>query len=571
MTTDSSPRPARRHCFEPTRHDLPKVAPRAHDWWRGAVIYQIYPRSFADADGNGIGDLPGIERRLDYVASLGVDAVWISPFFKSPMKDYGYDVADYCDVDPIFGTLDDFDRVLEKAHRLGLKLLVDFVPSHTSDQHEWFKEARASRTNPRADWYVFADPKPDGTPPNNWLSVFGGPAWEWEPRRGQYYLHNFLKEQPDLNFHNLAVIEALLAQARFWLERGVDGFRLDAIDFGVHDPRLRNNPPRPRRGSANTGGFSGSPWLRQVHLYNKARPELSDLFFKPLFALTEAYEGGRVLLAEMGGDRALERLAEYTAGGGIDMAYSFDLLSCPPDAAGIRGVVDELERKIGDGWVCWSFGNHDVLRAVTRFAQDGPVTPELRKLIPAILVSLRGTPCLYQGEELGLAEADLAYEDLRDPFGLAFWPAFKGRDGCRTPMPWTAEAPHAGFTEGAEPWLPVPPEHLELSVAAQELHADSPLNHVRELLAWRKTQPALVRGSLRFLGRWRELLAFERELDGDRVLCAFNLGRRLRHETLPVELGEKLLAAPGASARGRRVNLPAHGWLFARIAAGEGA
>ncbi len=549
--------------FEPTRHELPRVGPRQDDWWRGAVIYQVYPRSFRDTNGDGVGDLPGIVEKLDYVASLGVDAVWVSPFFRSPMKDFGYDVADYCDVDPLFGTLADFDRLLDKAHRLGLKVLIDFVPSHTSDRHAWFQEARQSQDNPKAGWYVFADAKPDGTPPNNWLSVFGGPAWEWEPRRGQYYLHNFLKEQPDLNFNNPDVVQALLAQAEFWLERGVDGFRLDAIDYGLHDPQLRDNPARPQRRRATTV-FAASPYERQIHLYDKARPELSDRFFKPLFALTERYRG-KVLLAEISGDRALERMAEYSEGGGVDMAYSFDLLSCPPDAAGVRGVIEEFEAKINDGWVCWSFGNHDVRRAVTRFAGDGPVTPELMKLIPTILLTLRGTPCLYQGEELGLAEAELRLEDLRDPWGITFWPVFKGRDGCRTPMPWTADGPGAGFTDG-KPWLPVPPEHLELAVDVQERQPDSPLAHVRELLAFRKRHPALIRGSLRFIGRWRELLAFERALDGERIFCAFNTGRRIRHDrALPVRLGERLLAAPGAHAEGRRLDLPPHGWVLARI------
>lgn len=568
MSTEPARPAPRRPQAELVRHDLPKVGPRRHDWWRGAVVYQIYPRSFYDADGNGIGDLPGIAERLDYVASLGVDAIWISPFFRSPMKDFGYDVADYCDVDPIFGTLEDFDRVLEKAHRLGLRLLIDFVPSHTSDQHPWFLESRQSRTNPKADWYVWADARRDGSPPNNWLSVFGGVAWEWEPRRGQYYMHNFLKEQPDLNLHNPEVIQALLGVARFWLDRGVDGFRLDAIDYGLHDPALRNNPPRPRGAKVRMGTFGDSPYDRQLHLYNMAQPELSDIFFKPLYALTEEH-GDRMLLAEISGDSALRRIAEYSTGGGIDMAYSFDLLSCPPDAAGIRSVVEELEKDIGEGWVCWSFGNHDVQRAVTRFAQDGPITPELQKLIPTILVALRGTACVYQGEELGLAQADLALEDLRDPYGITFWPAYKGRDGARTPMPWTAEPPHGGFTQG-RPWLPVPPEHLELSVAAQELHADSPLTHFRTLLAWRRTQSALSRGSIRFLGRWRELLAFERAHGEDRVLCAFNLGRRIRDDRLPVLAGEKLLAAPGASVDGRRLRLPPHGWLFARISGEAG-
>lgn len=566
-----------RALFEPTRHGRPKVGSRRHDWWRGAVVYQIYPRSFRDRDGNGIGDLPGIADKLDYVASLGVDAIWISPFFKSPMKDFGYDVADYCDVDSIFGTLPDFDRVLEKAHGLGLKVLIDFVPSHTSNEHAWFLESRSSQANPKADWYVWAESKADGTPPNNWLAVFGGAAWEWEPRRGQYYLHNFLKEQPDLNFHNPEVIQALLGVAEFWLERGVDGFRLDAIDFGVHDPQLRDNPARPRHAAADDGGpnasanaagtFVGSPYERQVALYNKARPDLSDLFFKPLFELTERYEG-RMLLAEISGETALDRIAEYSAGGGIDMAYSFDLLSCPPNAEGVRGVVEELEHKIGGGWVCWSFGNHDVMRAATRFAQGGPVTPALRLLIPTLLVALRGTPCLYQGEELGLEQAELAFEDLRDPWGIASWPAFAGRDGCRTPMPWTAETPNGGFSH-AEPWLPVPADHLPLAVAAQEADEASPLNGLRRVLRWRRAQAALSRGSLRFLdGGPAEVLLFERELAGDRILCAFNLSRDARDGGLPVATGETLLASEGAEADGRRLGLPPHGWLFGRV--GEG-
>lgn len=313
---------------EPVVHLTPRAARRRDEWWRGAVIYQIYPRSFFDTDGDGVGDLPGITEKLDYVEQLGVDAVWISPFFKSPMKDFGYDVADYRAVDPLFGTLEDFDALLEKAHRLGLKVLIDFVPSHTSNEHPWFQESRSSRDNEKADWYVWADPRPDGSPPNNWLSVFGGSAWEWEPRRGQYYLHNFLKEQPDLNFHCPAVIDALLEQARFWLDRGVDGFRLDAIDYGVHDTRLHDNPRR--RGKVAAGAAPGSPYEMQVQFWNKARPELVELFLKPLHALTERYEG-KVLLGEIStSDDALIRAAEYTNGGGLDMAYTFDLPRCEP-------------------------------------------------------------------------------------------------------------------------------------------------------------------------------------------------------------------------------------------------
>jgi len=288
--------------FERLYHRLPKALRRTDDWWRGAVFYQVYPRSFQDTNGDGIGDLPGITARLEHIAGLGVDALWISPFYKSPMKDHGYDVADYRAVDPLFGTLGDFDALLEKAHGLGLKLLIDFVPSHTSDRHPWFEESRSGPDSPKANWYVWHEGQADGTPPNNWLSVFGGSAWHWDPFRRQYYLHNFLKEQPDLNFHEPQVIEALLGEAEFWLKRGVDGFRIDAIDYGVHDELLRNNPIRPREADPSVG--TGTPYGKQLHLYNKSRPELGDLFFKPLHALTESY-GGRMMLGEISGDHAL--------------------------------------------------------------------------------------------------------------------------------------------------------------------------------------------------------------------------------------------------------------------------
>jgi alpha-glucosidase len=514
---------------KPVQHTMPRVGPRQDDWWRGAVIYQIYPRSFLDTNGDGVGDLPGITRQLDYVAGLGVDAVWIAPFFPSPMKDYGYDVADYCNVDPLFGTLHDFDTLLQAAHQRRLKIIIDFVPSHTSNQHPWFLESRASRDNARADWYVWADAKEDGSPPNNWQAVFGGPCWTWEPRRSQYYLHNFLLEQPDLNFHNRAVVEALLAQAEFWLQRGVDGFRVDAIDFGVHDLRLRDNPPRPRsQRQQPTGAGAISPYRFQMQLYNKARPELSDLFLKPLFALTERF-GGRVLLGEISGDRALERAAEYTGGGGLDVVYTFDLLTCPLQASHIRALVEALEATIATGWMCWSMSNHDVVRAVTRLAPDGDPPEALRALLPQLLGALRGSICLYQGEELGLEEADLALADLRDPYGIAFWPVFKGRDGCRTPMPWHHRKRHAGFTTGT-PWLPISAGHHARAVESQAGKPTSVLEQTRAFLHWRKSQHALVHGTIRFLDASGNVLLFERTSGSARFLCAFNL------EAVPVSV-----------------------------------
>jgi alpha-glucosidase len=555
-------RPRRRDALV---HVTPKAARRDDDWWRGAVIYQVYPRSFLDTDGDGVGDLKGIAARLEHVERLGVDAVWISPFFKSPMRDFGYDVEDYTAVDPLFGTLADFDALLERAHGLGLKVLVDFVPSHTSDRHAWFQESRRSRDNPKADWYVWADPRPDGSPPNNWLSVFGGVAWEWEPRRNQYYLHNFLKEQPDLNFHCPAAIEALLGQAKFWLDRGVDGFRVDAIDFGAHDPKLRSNPPRPRSKRGNTADLAGSPFGMQVHRWNKGRPELVELFLKPLHALTEQYPG-KVLLGEISGDDALLRAAEYTNGGGLDIVYTFDLLSCAGTPGAIAGVVKKLEDEIGDGWACWSLSNHDVRRAVSRFGGEDP--PEgLRRLIPVLLGSLRGTACLYQGEELGLEEADLAFDQLKDPYGIAFWPGYKGRDGARTPMPWRRDGRHAGFVaDGAEPWLPVPASHFARAVDAQEGDPGSVLNTTRAFLNWRRERQSLRIGDIEFLrAPSRDVLAFLRTGEIDPLLCLFNLGPSSQRYRARAPLLDAGFASEGARITGREVELPPFGFAFAHL------
>ena len=535
----------------------------SEDWWRGAIIYQIYPRSFKDADGDGTGDLRGIEQELDHVASLGVDAVWISPFFKSPQKDYGYDVEDYFDVDPLFGTLDDADRVVAAAHERGLKVLVDLVLSHTSDQHPWFQESRQDRTNPKADWYVWADPAPDGTPPNNWLSIFGGVAWEYEPRRRQYYLHNFLKEQPDLNLHHPEVVPALLEIARFWLERGVDGFRLDAIDFAVHDPDLRDNPVRSREDGVAGGLVADVPYSFQFHAYDKGLPELRPILLEPLRALADAF-GDVALLGELSGDRALENAARFTSGGrALHMAYTFDLLGAPYTAEAIGGTVDRLEAMLGDGWPCWSFSNHDVTRAPTRFGGDDP--PEgLRRQLPVLLACLRGTACLYQGEELGLEEAELAYADIRDPYGRTMWPVYKGRDGARTPMPWRAEAAAGGFTAG-EPWLPVPAAHRARAVDRQAADPASPLATTRAFLAWRRSQPALRVGDWKRLDAAEPVLAFiRRSAAGDALVLAFNLGGGTVSWRAPGALAPVGAPVPApASVDGADVELPAYGALIA--------
>ena len=535
------------------------------DWWRGCVIYQVYPRSYQDTTGDGSGDLAGITRRIPYIASLGVDAIWLSPFFKSPMADMGYDVSDYCAVDPMFGTMEDFDELVRTAHRHGLKIVIDQVLSHSSDQHAWFKESRSSRTNPKADWYVWADPKPDGTPPNNWLSVFGGPAWEWDSVRRQYYLHNFLASQPDLNFHNPEVQDALLDTVRFWLERGVDGFRLDAVNFYFHDKQLRNNPPLP------AGTWSDipdtNPYGYQDHLYDKTQPENLG-FLRRLRALLNEY-GARSAVGEVGeSGRALQTVAAYTADGDkLHKCYTFDLLSAAFSAAHVRKCASDFEDAVADGWICWAFSNHDVVRHVSRWAKPGQDTDAVARFAICLLATLRGSICLYQGEELGLQEAELAFEDLRDPYGIRFWPGFKGRDGCRTPMVWEAGEQNAGFSRG-KPWLPVPEAHERRAVDVQERDPASILNIYRAVLALRKKHHALVAGNIQFLKAEGDVLPYLREAKDERLLCAFNFADEEAHWQVPDSLGRLApvdLPGQAASLKGRTIVLPPLGAFLARL------
>ncbi|HWU86792.1 MAG TPA: alpha-amylase family glycosyl hydrolase, partial [Kofleriaceae bacterium] len=405
-----------------------------HPWWRGAVIYQIYPRSFRDSNGDGIGDLPGIIAGLDHIAELGVDAIWISPFFRSPMKDFGYDVADYRAVDPIFGEDADVDRLVAAAHARGLRVLIDLVLPHSSEQHPWFQESRASRDNPRADWYVWADARPDGSPPNNWLSVFGGPSWQWEVRRQQYYLHHFLREQPNLNWHNPAVIEAMLGEARFWLDRGIDGFRLDAITTLVHDPLLRDNPPRdPTAASFDNPAPAFSPFRFQAHVHDRDQPQLLRMLER-VRALVEPY--GAFTMGEIGDVDNVEATARYTSASAarLHTGYSFLLTQPVFDREHLRRVVHAFETQVVDGWTTYAFSNHDVPRAVSRWGALPELSGDreaLAALLHACLFSLRGSVCLYQGEELGLTEAVVPRERMVDPWGIEFWPLFPGRDGSR--------------------------------------------------------------------------------------------------------------------------------------------
>jgi alpha-glucosidase len=516
------------------------------------VIYQIYPRSFKDSNGDGIGDLNGITSRLEHVASLGVDAIWLSPFFASPMKDFGYDVSDYRAIDPIFGTMADFDRLVERAHALGLKVVIDQVYAHTSDAHAWFQQSRKSRKNAKSDWYVWADPKPDGTPPNNWLSVFYGPCWTWDGRRGQYYLHNFLPSQPNLNVHNHQVQRALFDTARFWLARGVDGFRLDAINFAMHDPSLADNPPVKKRGVVRN-----RPFDFQHHLHNQSQPQLIP-FIEALAKVVRGFEGERFTVAEVGGEQAWEEMRLFTAGPTrFNTSYGFDFLSAGKLTPAL--VLDTVAGwKDKDGWPSWAFSNHDAPRVVSRWGDAGK-QDDWAKLFLALLMGLRGNVFLYQGEELGLSQASIPFERLRDPEAIANWPTNQGRDGARTPIPWTREKPFGGFSKN-EPWLPMPADHIHRAVAAQDKDRGSVLARARQLIALRKAHAALRSGRFVELELPAPLLGFERVEDEQRIRCLFNLGHGARRCRLVKE--GQLLFGSGNVEQGKGVLGPVSAcWL----------
>lgn len=538
------------------------------NWWRGGVIYQIYPRSFSDSNGDGIGDLQGITERLDYVAGLGADGIWLSPFFKSPMKDFGYDVSDYCDVDPMFGTLSDFKALVKRAHELGLKVMIDQVLSHCSDQHPWFSESRTSANNPKADWFVWADSKPDGTPPNNWLSIFGGSAWQWDTRRCQYFMHNFLTSQPDLNFHNPEVQEALLETVKFWLDLGVDGYRLDTANFYFHDLQLRNNPARGRPNGEDPAVSAVNPYGWQWHQFDKSRPE-NLAFLRKLRSLLDQYPH-TTMVGEIGDDDGLARVAEYTSGGDkLHMAYCFDLLGTARSSNHIHSVIDRFEKVAAGGWPCWALSNHDVVRVATRWGGDHPAGGLLR-LAAALQMTLRGTPCIYQGDELGLPEAVIEFGDIQDPYGITMWPEFKGRDGCRTPMPWASKAADLGFSphqsSSVRPWLPVSELHRELAVDVQFKSPDSLLAFYQNLLHWRRSQSALIQGELTLLPAHSQILAYVRSDHSQRIICLFNMSETTATWSMPENyslnniLHESGLS--GASVTGRQVHFEPWGGLL---------
>lgn len=501
------------------------------DWWRGAVIYQIYPRSFQDSNNDGIGDLKGITQKLDHIANLGVDGIWISPFFASPMKDFGYDVSNYRDVDPLFGTLADFDALLNKARTLKLKVIIDLVLSHTSDQHPWFSDPA------KKDWYVWADAKIDNTgnrqPPNNWVSVFGGSAWEWSDAYNQYYLHNFLKEQPDLNFYNEDVQLEVFDICRFWLDRGVDGFRLDVVNFYFHDPLLRDNPSRETGQHFATQLEADVPYSRQHHIYDKSRPENID-FIRKFRALLDEYPD-KMGVGEIGDDDPTACAIAYTRGEKLlHTSYNTSLMSGtykPLTPNIIRNAIEDFENQAksdieldtSPAWPSWAFSNHDVVRAASRWYAPYDHAPAFSKMLIALLGCLRGTLFLYQGEELGLPEAQIPFESLQDPWAKETYPVWQGRDGCRTPLPWTDEKPFAGFSSH-KPWLPLPETHYPLNVQQQNEDKNSVLHFTQHFLNWRKTNQNLVKGEIEFVvAEDCNLLHFIRHNNKNKTNCIFNI------------------------------------------------
>jgi alpha-glucosidase len=475
-------------------------------WWRGAAIYQVYVRSFCDGNGDGQGDFAGLTGKLDYIKSLGMDAIWLSPVHPSPNRDWGYDVSDYEDVHPDYGTLEDFARLVEAAHARGLKIILDEVLAHTSDEHAWFTASRDGDVA-KKDWYVWAPPKDDGTVPNNWLSVFGGPAWSYQPARRQYYHHKFLRQQPKLNWANPDAREAALKVLDLWLARGVDGYRLDVANAFLHDTALTDNPsiPAADRGTAEWSAAANM----QRHLHDSNLEEN-----KPLLGVirrrVEAHPD-RFVFGEF--SEEFERSGCYLPSDqGLHAGYNFALLLAQ-DAAAIRAHLETLAL-FADHWPAIAFSNHDVIRTATRLGEANT------KAMLALLFALRGTLLLYQGEELGLPEVTLRRDQLRDPVGDLYYPLFKGRDGCRTPMPWDAAAPNLSFSSAA-PWLPLGPEHKGLAVSAQERDPDSALAFTRKLAAARGRHPALRDGSLSLLP---DGLGFVRESGGEKIVCVFNLG-----------------------------------------------
>jgi oligo-1,6-glucosidase/alpha-glucosidase len=497
----------------------PRSDPSNLPWWERGAVYQIYPRSFQDSDGDGVGDLAGIERRLDYLVSLGIDAVWLSPIFPSPMADFGYDVADYCNIDPLFGTLEDFDSLLAAAHHRGLKLLLDFVPNHTSDRHPWFVESRSSRDSPKRDWYIWRDPAPDGGPPNNWISDFGGSAWTFDPATGQYYLHAFLKEQPDLNWRNPELREAMLDVMRFWFDRGVDGFRIDVLWHLIKAEGLPDNPANP-----DYRPVMGEK-LKLLQLHSTNQPEIHQLAAE-FRALADRY-GERLLVGEI--VLPLDDLMTYYGSErpGVHLPFNFQLVEAPWDAAVLRSMIAEYEGALpADAWPNWVIASHDYPRIAAKLGEAQA------RVAAMLLLTLRGTPTLYQGDELGIGPVDIPLDRLRDPKEQREPGIGLGRDPSRTPMAWDS-SPNAGFS-AAEPWLPLHSDWQTRNVAAQDGERGSMLSLYRALLHLRRAEPALSVGAIRLCDAGDDVLAYHRRYHDEQFLIALNLSAEPRQAGIAI-------------------------------------
>jgi alpha-glucosidase len=488
-------------------------------WWKTGVLYQIYPRSFADSNADGVGDIPGIVEHLDYLAWLGIDGIWLSPVTVSPNADWGYDVSDFCAIAPEFGTMDDFDRLVAEADSRGIRVLMDIVPNHTSEEHPWFVESRTSRTSARRDWYVWADGKEDGELPNNWVSSFGGPGWTLDEATGQYYFHNHLQEQPDLNWWNEDVRAAFDDIFRFWSDRGVAGFRIDVANVIIKDAELRDNPPATEEDDFETQMFG------QRSVYNANRPEVHEVI-RRWRLVADGYEEPRLLIGET--PVPVDKLAEFYGNGSdeLGLAFNFNFISAPFRAPEMRAIVEETEAALPPGaWPAWTGSNHDMFRFPTRWAEDDPVRVRLALLM---LLSLRGTPVLYEGDEIGMANVALAQEDLRDPLGVRFYPYYEGRDAGRTPMQWS-DRPGGGFTDADQPWLPLG-DLAAANVAAQRDDPGSLLTLCRDIIAFRRSHPEFSAGDTTSLRTPEDGWAWTR---GDRHVVALNMAAEAQVVSVP--------------------------------------
>ncbi len=531
-----------------TRASRPATQAAAPAWWKRAVFYEIYPRSFKDSNGDGVGDLNGITAKLDHLAALGVDAIWVTPFYPSPQVDFGYDVSDYENVDPQFGTLADFDRLVAAAHKRKIKVVIDFVLNHTSDQHPFFVESRSSRTNPKRDWYIWRDPKPGGGLPNNWSSSFGPVAWTLDERTGQYYYHYFYTQQPELNWRNPEVERRMLETVRFWLKRGADGFRLDAVNYLYEDPSLRDNPVLPEL------RFGSTTEREQEKKYNRDLPEVQDAMVR-LRAFNDSVNRESVLIGEAYVPKWEELMRYYgPADNGVHLPFNFFLVMEPArtqlKAQVFRDVIAASERALKGRWTTYVLSNHDIPRAYDRLG-DGRNNDRIAKLLAVMLLTLRGSPFLYYGEEIGMVTTDpKTVEEVRDPVGRRYWPLRKGRDGERTPMQWDASA-HAGFTTGT-PWLPVPPSVRTTNVSAQAADASSLLNFYKRMIRLRRQSPALLDGDYAAVGSDPHVYAYLRRAGGQTMLVALNMSAEPR----TLALDDAALGKTPAPLRVRLSNLP---------------